>query len=140
MESVLKKLQQILRSSKGGARWTSAFCAVLGLAMVFEDTQTTTHTLFESEVGMGHCTRQEAEYNAEAACRAIDEKSFFLENLFRWKYHRGFNPLQHWKDEKVRGELGENAVNFARGVSELVTEKCKALLTLQPFLCLQVFR
>jgi hypothetical protein len=124
MESVLKRLQQILRSSKRDAKWTSAFCALLGLAMVFEDTQNTTHCRYESGVGTGHYTKQDAEYRAEAACRAIDVKFGFLTNLFRWKYHRGFNPLLHWREDKVRSELGDSAVEFAKGVSLLVTEKC----------------
>src|SRR5262249_31186661 len=43
MENVLKKLQQILRSSRGGGKWSSAFVAVLGLAMAFESIQATAH-------------------------------------------------------------------------------------------------
>jgi hypothetical protein len=128
MESVLKRLQQILRSSKRDAKWTSAFCALLGLAMVFEDNQNTTHCRYGSGVGSGAYTKQDAEYNAEAACRAIDMRFTFLTNLFRWKYHRGFNPLLHWRDEKVRRELGDSAVEFAKGVAQLVNEKCTCSL------------
>jgi hypothetical protein len=128
MESVLKRLQQILRSSKRNAKWTSAFCALLGLAMVFEDTQNTTHCRYGSGVGSGLYTKQDAEYSAEAACRAIDVNFTFLTNLFRWKYHRGFNPLVQYRDEKVRRELGDSAVEFAKGVSQLVNEKCMSRL------------
>jgi len=128
MESVLKRLQQILRSSKRDAKWTSAFCALLGLAMVFEDTQNTTHCRYESGFASGMFTKQDAEYSAESACRDIDVKFTFLTNLFRWKYHRGFNPILNYRDANVRRELGDSAVEFVKGVSQLVNEKYDSFL------------
>jgi hypothetical protein len=123
MESVLKRLQQVLRSSRGGAKWTSAFCAVLGLAMCFEEVQRTTHGNQDIEAKRGRITEWMAAQRAEESCRLIDEKFTFVANLFRWKYHRGFNPLRDWEDEKVQRTLGESAIEFVRGVNGLVAEK-----------------
>jgi hypothetical protein len=125
MESVLKKLQLILRSSRGGAKWSSAFVAVLGLGMAFETIQMASHTHQEAERIMGNATDWEARDNAEKACRVVDEKFFFLATLFRWKYHRGFNPFKNINDRKVHEDLGPNALEFVRGVYGLVQEKCK---------------
>jgi hypothetical protein len=126
MESVLKRLQQVLRSSRGGAKWTSAFCAVLGLAMCFEEVQRTTHGNQDIEAKRGRITEWEASQRAEESCRLIDEKFTFVTNLFRWKYHRGFNPLKDSEDEKVQKTLGESAIDFVRGVAGLVAEKSKS--------------
>jgi hypothetical protein len=126
MENVLKKLQQVLRSSRGGAKWTSAFVAVLGLGMAFETIQMTSHTHQEADVLMGNTTSWDARERAENACRVIDEKFFFLATLFRWKYHRGFNPFKSISDRKVHEALGPNALQLVRGVYELVQEKCKS--------------
>jgi len=123
MEGVLKRLQQILRSSRGGAKWTSAFVALLGLAMCFEEVQRTAHTNQDAEVFLGLLTDLEASQNAEAACRLIDEKFGFVANLFRWKYHRGFNPLKDLEDQKVQNTLGTSALEFVKGVAGLVQEK-----------------
>ena len=125
MDSVLKRLQQILRSSKGGAKWTSAFCCLLGLAMCFEYMQRMAHVVCDDPTVKGVATTQDMECRAEAACRAIDDKFLFVNNLFRWKYHRGFNPLRDYKDEKVQRTLGENALEFVRSVNGLMAEKCK---------------
>jgi hypothetical protein len=132
MESVLKRLQQILRSSKGGAKWTSAFCSILGLAMCFEYIQRLTHIVCDDPTVKGTSTDQDMEIKAETACRSIDDKFQFISNLFRWKYHRGFNPLKDWTDEKVQRALGEPAVDFVRGVTGLVVEKCKCLTLSDP--------
>jgi hypothetical protein len=128
MESVLKRLQQILRSSRGGAKWTSAFCAILGLAMCFEEVQRTTHGNQDIEAQKGHITEWVASQRAEESCRMIDEKFTFVANLFRWKYHRGFNPLRDCEDPKVQSTLGESALEFVRGVNGLVAEKSMSSL------------
>lgn len=123
MEKVLKKLQQVLRSSRGGAKWSSAFCAVLGLGMAFEEIQRCAHAHQEADQIMGNITEWEATGNAERACRTIDEKFFFLTTLFRWKYHRGFNPFRNMHDRKVQEALGSAALEFVQEVDELITEK-----------------
>jgi hypothetical protein len=134
MEAVLKRLQQVLRSSRGGAKWTSAFCAVLGLAMCFEEVQRTVHGNQDIEVKKGRITEWEAAQRAEESCRLIDEKFTFIANLFRWKYHRGFNPLRDWEDEKVQRTLGESAIEFVRGVNLLVADKSMSShLLISPF-------
>ncbi|KIW03298.1 uncharacterized protein PV09_05510 [Verruconis gallopava] len=128
MENVLKKLQQVLRSSRGGAKWSSAFVAVLGLGMAFETIQITAHTYQEADQLMGNSTSWEARERAEHACRIIDEKFFFLATLFRWKYHRGFNPFRNIRDQKVHEDLGPNALQLVQGVYELVQEKSEYLV------------
>ncbi|KAF2433321.1 hypothetical protein EJ08DRAFT_74714 [Tothia fuscella] len=123
MESVLKRLQQILRSSSGGAKWTSAFCAILGLAMCFETIQKTVHGNQDIQAKKGLMTEWEAAQRAEESCRMIDQKFGFITNLFRWKYHRGFNPLRDWEDGKVQSTLGDSGTDFVRAVAGLVNEK-----------------
>lgn len=126
MENVLKKLQQVLRSSRGGGKWSSAFVAVLGLAMAFESIQMAAHTHQEADELMGNTTSWDGRERAESACRVIDEKFFFLATLFRWKYHRGFNPFKNIHDRKVHEDLGPNALELVQGVYELVQEKCES--------------
>jgi hypothetical protein len=129
MENVLKKLQQVLRSSRGGAKWSSAFVAVLGLGMAFETIQMTSHTHQEADEIMGNTTSWDARERAERACRVIDEKFFFLATLFRWKYHRGFNPFRNIHDRGVHQDLGPNALQLVQGVHGLVQEKCRSSLS-----------
>lgn len=125
MDSVLRRLQQVLRSSRGGAKWTSAFVALLGLAMCFEEVQRTAHANQDADALMGQMDEWDATQSAEAACRCIDEKFQFMANLFRWKYHRGFNPLRDYEDPKVRETLSESSLLFVRSVAALVHEKSK---------------
>jgi hypothetical protein len=125
MEDILDHLQRILRSSRGGSKWTSAFCTILGLAMCFEEVQRMVHGNQDIEAMKGLMTEWEAAQRAEESCRLIDEKFKFIANLFRWKYHRGFNPLKDWEDSKVQNTLGVTGVDFVKSVSGLVQEKCE---------------
>lgn len=135
LDAILKKLQQVLRSSKGPQKWTSAFIAILGLAMSFELTQRLVHVVADADAAMGKYSIRDAEYVAETACRAIDEKFAFISNLFRWKYHRGFNPLREVERDSVKQVLGEKGVEFVRGVTSLIAEKREYL---SPQLCRRV--
>lgn len=128
LDGILKKLQQVLRSSKGPQKWASAFVAILGLAMSFELTQRLVHVVADADAAMGKYSFRDAEYVAETACRAIDEKFAFISNLFRWKYHRGFNPLREVERDSVKQVLGENGVEFVRGVIALIAEKREYLM------------
>jgi len=127
LDSILKKLQQVLRSSKGPQKWTSAFIALLGLAMAFELTQHLVHVVTDADAAMQKYTPRDAEYVAESACRAIDEKFAFVSNLFRWKY-RGFNPLRDMDRDQVKQVLGDKGVEFVRDVATLIAEKREYLL------------
>jgi hypothetical protein len=131
MESVLKRLQEILRSSKGGAKWTSAFCSILGLAMCFEYIQRLTHIVCDDPTVKGTSTDQDMAIMAETACRSIDDKFQFISNLFRWKYHRGFNPLKDWM---VQRALGEGAMDFVTAVRGLVGARLTEPQTITTFL------
>lgn len=128
MHEVLKRLQQILRSSRGCGRWLSAFVAMIGLAMVHEDTQKTVHVTADSNYAQGLCTEREAEREAERACQIIDDRFMFITNLFRWKYNRGFNPFQNANQEKSMKVLGEKTMSFLRGMRSLVDDNCKPAL------------
>jgi hypothetical protein len=131
MENVLKRLQQILRSSSGGSKWSAGFIAVIGLGMAFESIQLMAHAHQEADQLMGNTTTWDGEQRAERACRVIDEKFFFLTTLFRWKYHRGFNPFKNIHDREAHKTLGPQALELVQGVNELVAEKCK--LSPHPF-------
>jgi len=127
LDSILKKLQQVLRSSKGPQKWTSAFIALLGLAMAFELTQQLVHVITDADAAMGKYLPRDAEYVAESACRAIDEKFAFVNNLFRWKY-RGVNPLRDMDTNQVEQVLGDKGVEFVRDVGTLIAEKREYLM------------
>jgi len=123
LDSILKKLQQVLRSSKGPQKWTAAFISLLGLAMSFELVQRLVHTVMDAEAAIGKFSLREADHIAEMACLAIDENFAFVRNLFRWKYHRGFNPLKEVEQENVKEVLGEKGVEFVRGIVALIMDK-----------------
>lgn len=127
MENVLKRLQQVLRSSSGGTKWSSGFVAVLGLGMAFEAIQLMAHAHQEADLMMGNGTEWSNTERAERACRVIDEKFFFLTTLFRWKYHRGFNPFKNIHDRDMHKILGPNALQLVQGVNELVAEKSTSI-------------
>lgn len=129
METVLRKLNQVLRSSKGNAKWTSAFCALLGLAMCVEDIQNSVHVYCNVQAFRNLFTKDEARSRRESSCKDIDDRFTFLTNLFRLKYSK-FNPLRDWKKDAVWNDMNPSAREFAKGVSELVVEKCESSLSL----------
>ncbi|KAF2280899.1 uncharacterized protein EI97DRAFT_12568 [Westerdykella ornata] len=150
--AVLNRLQQIFKSSKGCDKWLAAFVAVLGLCMVAEEQQKTVHQVMETrartdagidgqggggaqdgrtsssqtydrerEVRIGQIYREKA----EEACREIDARTNFVNELFRWKYNRKVNPLRDAESLDWRGEMGfegEGGVAFVRRVAQLVRE------------------
>lgn len=100
----------------------------MGLAMCFEEVQRTAHANQDADALMGQMDEWDATQSAEGACRCIDEKFQFMANLFRWKYHRGFNPLRDYEEPKVRETLSESSLLFVRSVAALVQEKSKRCL------------
>lgn len=162
--TVLNRLQQIFKSSKGCDKWLAAFVAVLGLCMVAEEQQKTVHQVMETRSrtdagvdGQGggggrvlsdaqqeaHRARSEwigqvYREKAEEACREIDARAAFVNELFRWKYNRKVNPLRDAETVDWRGELGfegEGSVGFVRRVGQLVKENSE----FAPFLLLSLF-
>ncbi|KAF1815837.1 hypothetical protein P152DRAFT_390910 [Eremomyces bilateralis CBS 781.70] len=127
MNSVLRKLQFLIRSSKGCTKWTSAFCTILGLAMVLEDQQRTIHLVTDTDFAQGKITAERAARQAEDTCRVIDDQFLFLASLFRWKYNRQFNPLRDGVDKKNEKIFGPRAMLFINEVDNLVREKCECL-------------
>lgn len=122
MQNVLNKLQQIFKSSKGCDKWTSAFCAILGLAMAHEDNQKTIHLVMETKAASGEISQQEGQITSDAACREIDNKFSFITAIFRWKYNRSCNPLRDSEHDWMSKLKDEHALQFVRNVSGLVKE------------------
>ncbi|OCL13162.1 hypothetical protein AOQ84DRAFT_125180 [Glonium stellatum] len=122
MTNVLNKLQQIFKSSKGCDKWTSAFCAVLGLAMAHEDNQKTIHLVTQTKAASHEMSTQDAEVQSTQACEEIDGKFSFIMNIFRWKYNRGYNPLRDSEQDWMSKLKDPGAIQFARDVSILVTQ------------------
>ena len=122
MTNVLNKLQQIFKSSKGCDKWTSAFCAVLGLAMAHEDNQKTIHLVTQTKAASHEMSVQDAEAQSNATCEDIDGKFSFIMGIFRWKYNRGYNPLRDSEQDWMSKLKDPGAIQFARDVSILVRE------------------
>jgi len=122
MTNVLNKLQQIFKSSKGCDKWTSAFCAVLGLAMAHEDNQKTIHLVTQTKAASHEMSVQDAETQSDATCEDIDGKFSFIMGIFRWKYNRGYNPLRDSEQDWMSKLKDPGAIQFARDVSILVRE------------------
>jgi hypothetical protein len=127
MATVLNKLQQIFKSSKGCDKWLAAFVAVIGLCMAQEDQQKTIHLVMETKARTEGLDIRDAQSHADIACREIDKQMNFIFGLFRWKYNRKCNPLRdadHAWDREV-GFGDESSVNFVRRVAQLVKENSK---------------
>lgn len=133
LNTVLNKLQQIFKSSKGCDKWMAAFIAVIGLGMAHEDQQKTLHVVMETKHTTEGINRLDAQARANHACREIDSRMDFICQIFRWKYNRKWNPLRD-SDHDWRGELGfgdKDSVEFIKAVSQLVKENSMSC----PFTC-----
>jgi len=122
--TVLNKLQQIFKSSKGCDKWLAAFVAVLGMCMALEDQQKNIHLVMNTRAAMAGSDTRDAQDLADAACREIDTRMLFVQQIFRWKYNRKHNPLVHsehdWEKEVGFGD--KSSVEFVRQVAQLVKE------------------
>ncbi|KNG49179.1 fungal zn binuclear cluster domain containing protein [Stemphylium lycopersici] len=122
--TVLNKLQQIFKSSKGCDKWLAAFVAVLGMCMALEDQQKTIHLVMSTKAQTEGLNLRDAQDQADIACRDIDQRMHFVQQIFRWKYNRKCNPLrdsdQDWEKEAGFGDA--SSVNFVRQVAQLVKE------------------
>jgi hypothetical protein len=122
--TVLNKLQQIFKSSKGCDKWLAAFVAVLGMCMALEDQQKTIHLVMSTKASTEGIDQRDAQGQADIACREIDQRMHFLQQIFRWKYNRKCNPMRDaeldWEKEVGFGDA--SSVNFVRQVAQLVKE------------------
>jgi hypothetical protein len=127
LSTVLNKLQQIFKSSKGCDKWLAAFVSVVGMCMAMEDQQMTMHCVMETKARTegAHGTQGKA----DIACREIDGRMNFISQIFRWKYNRKCNPLRDcdldWEKEVGFGD--ETSVAFVRQVAQLVKDNSKSL-------------
>ncbi|KAL6709708.1 hypothetical protein ACN47E_001136 [Coniothyrium glycines] len=122
--NVLNKLQQIFKSSKGCDKWLAAFVAVLGMNMALEDQQRTIHLVMSTRSRTEGLDARDAQGQADIACREIDSRMHFIQQIFRWKYNRKCNPMrdtEHAWDKEV-GFGDASSVNFVRQVAQLVKE------------------
>jgi hypothetical protein len=126
--TVLNKLQQIFKSSKGCDRWLAAFVAVLGMCMALEDQQKTIHLVMSTRAATEGGDTRDAQGQADVACREIDTRMLFVQQIFRWKYNRKHNPLVNadhdWEKEVGFGD--RSSVEFVRQVAQLVRENSKS--------------
>ncbi|KAH7077368.1 hypothetical protein FB567DRAFT_535115 [Paraphoma chrysanthemicola] len=122
--AVLNKLQQIFKSSKGCDKWLAAFVAVLGMCMALEDQQKTIHLVQSTKATTEGTDQRDAQGLADEACREIDNRMLFVQQIFRWKYNRKHNPLVNadhdWEKEVGFGD--KSSVEFVRQVAQLVRE------------------
>jgi hypothetical protein len=135
--TVLNKLQQIFKSSKGCDKWLAAFVAVLGMCMALEDQQKTIHLVMSTKSATEGIDQRDAQDQADIACREIDERMRFVQQIFRWKYNRKCNPMRdaelEWDKEVGFGDA--SSVNFVRQVAQLVKENSKSNYLLVPDMC-----
>ncbi|KAH7391836.1 hypothetical protein BKA66DRAFT_413171 [Pyrenochaeta sp. MPI-SDFR-AT-0127] len=122
--TVLNKLQQIFKSSKGCDKWLAAFVAVLGMCMALEDEQMTIHLVMATKSSTEGIDYRDAQDRADIANREIDTKMHFIQQIFRWKYNRKCNPMRDsdkdWENEVGFGDA--SSVNFVRQVAQLVKD------------------
>ncbi len=107
--AVLNKLQQIFKSSRGCDKWLAAFVAVLGMCMALEDQQKTIHLVMATKSSTEGIDTRDAQSQADIACREIDARMHFIQQIFRWKYNRKCNPLRdaehEWDKETGFGDF-----------------------------------
>lgn len=85
--TVLHRQQQTFHDSKKKeAHWLVSFCAMLGFAMVLEETQRTIQIQADAKETKGEMTREQANAEALTHCRRIDEKFEKLICFFQKKY------------------------------------------------------
>jgi hypothetical protein len=122
--SLLNKLQQIFKSSKGCDKWLAAFITIVGMCMALEDQQKTIHLVQTTKSTTEGLDVRDAQAHADHANREIDTQMHFIQQIFRWKYNRKHNPLLNadhdWEKEVGFGDAG--SVNFVRQVAQLVKE------------------
>ncbi|KAF2134334.1 hypothetical protein P153DRAFT_110128 [Dothidotthia symphoricarpi CBS 119687] len=122
--SLLNRLQQMFKSSKGCDKWLAAFLAVVGMCMALEDQQKTVHLVMATRSATEGLDPRAAQEQADVACREIDTRIHFIQQIFRWKYNRKCNPLvnpDHAWDQEV-GFGDATSVSFVRQVAQLVKE------------------
>jgi hypothetical protein len=125
--TVLNKLQQIFKSSRGCEKWLAAFVAVLGMCMALEDQQKNVHLVMSTRAAAEGADVRVAQGQADAACREIDTQMLFVQQIFRWKYNREHNPLGNseldWEKEVGFGD--KNNMEIVRQIARLVRENSK---------------
>jgi hypothetical protein len=123
LQSVLERLQRILHGSSKMAKWMTAFCSVLVLAMCLEKLQPTIRMFYHDLYRSGEITKQDSETRAQARCGEIDKSFLFIMTLFRHKFTNSFNFITGRNPEYLREDT--KGVEFVGKVSKLFDEKRK---------------
>lgn len=122
--SLLNKLQQVFKSSKGCDKWLAAFMTIVGMCMALEDQQKTIHLVQTTKTTTEGLDNRDGQALADHANREIDDQAHFIQQIFRWKYNRKHNPLLNsdhdWEKEVGFGDA--SSVSFVRQVAQLVKE------------------
>jgi hypothetical protein len=121
MTSVLNKLHQIFKSSKGCDKWMPAVCAVLGLGIALEHHQKTIYSIAASVTDL-----ENGRLDPDSPYREIDQKFKFIAQLFRWKYNRKSNPFTSKQD--AAEVLDDAGMLFVQQVASLVRENSTLIL------------
>lgn len=133
MHEVYKRLQQMLKKSTQWppAKWTAAFCAMLGLAMVHEDTQKTIQLVMDHKTVSEGMDDRLAREGACRACEAIDVKFDFVMALFMRRSSKSENPIVHRDGGYWAGKLERNCAVFAENVKKLINNNCELPATVE---------
>jgi hypothetical protein len=123
-EDILKWQQATLHTSGlKEATWLSAFCVMLGLAMVLEEVQRTILIQADAKAQKRERTAEESQQEALNACQRIDERFKLLTGLFQCKYRD-----RKWTGTGSFGNgtpvlRNPEEVAFLQGVHELLVER-----------------
>jgi hypothetical protein len=120
---VLEGLHRILECAQGDDK-VAASIAVLGLCMVMEDQQKTIQLVMRTRSATEHLDEQEAQRDADAACRDIDTCAEVVMRMFWCKYDRKPNPILDTNQNVCKGmSFGDDrSVEFDRQVKVLVRD------------------
>lgn len=97
---VLRRQQHTFHTSgKKESTWLTSFCAMLGFAMVLEEVQRTLQIQADAKIAKEEMSEEQANTEANNACKRIDERFDLLVGLFQCKYrdktwgeHGSFGP------------------------------------------------
>ena len=124
LETILKKLTQILRRSKKTSSWAPNFAAIMVLAMANESVQITLRQKESTDKAEGMIALHDETAKRETVL--IDEKLDFLQDLYHKSYKSqgakakgkpSFNPIHNATDRK---EIDAPASQLAQSVGDLV--------------------
>lgn len=131
-KKVLSRLQQTIKHRNKQELWLPSFCAMLGVAMWAEETQTTIAIQAEANIVRKDMRADAAKEEGYNACHRIDGRFDFMTQLFQHKYRDrswGANGSFGNGTPQLRDRASHD---FLQSVRELVEERsrsCVAMMT-----------